>query len=125
MIWYFLMEVECIGNTHIIHMEETRITQRIIGLKPSWNSVNMILDTFPCFKISRGVVSRNIHTHLTRLCHMIYCHGDKSYPCLVRIGLKVLSQYINAYVVLHTYLAVCTFLYAVPRCAYLARSKRS
>ena len=23
----------------------------------------------------------------TRLCHVIYCHGDKSYPCLVGIGL--------------------------------------
>ena len=23
----------------------------------------------------------------TRLCHMIYCHGDKSYPWLVGIGL--------------------------------------
>ena len=26
------MEVECIGNTQIIHMEETEITQRTIGL---------------------------------------------------------------------------------------------
>ena len=26
------MEVECIGNTQIIHMEETGITQRTIGL---------------------------------------------------------------------------------------------
>ena len=24
----------------------------------------------------------------TRLCHVIYCHGDKSYPCLVGRGLK-------------------------------------
>ena len=23
----------------------------------------------------------------TRLCHVMYCHGDKSYPCLVGIGL--------------------------------------
>ena len=23
-----------------------------------------------------------------RLCHVIYCHGDKSYPCLVEIGLN-------------------------------------
>ena len=23
----------------------------------------------------------------TRLCHVIYCHGDKSFPCLVGIGL--------------------------------------
>ena len=27
----FFMEVECIGNTQIIHMEETGITQRTIG----------------------------------------------------------------------------------------------
>ena len=32
MIPYFFMEVECIGNTQIIHMEETEITQRTIGL---------------------------------------------------------------------------------------------
>ena len=25
----------------------------------------------------------------TRICHVIYCRGDKSYPCLVGIGLKV------------------------------------
>ena len=24
----------------------------------------------------------------TRLCHVIYCHGDNSYPCLVGIGLR-------------------------------------
>ena len=24
----------------------------------------------------------------TRLCHVIYCHGDKSYPCLVGLGLR-------------------------------------
>ena len=32
MIPYFFMEVECIGNTQIIHMEETGIFQRTIGL---------------------------------------------------------------------------------------------
>ena len=32
MILYFFMEVKCIGNTQIIHMEETGITQRTIGL---------------------------------------------------------------------------------------------
>ena len=32
MIPYFFMEVKCIGNTQIIHMEETRMTQRTIGL---------------------------------------------------------------------------------------------
>ena len=26
----------------------------------------------------------------TRLCHVIYCWGDKNHPCLVGIGLKVL-----------------------------------
>ena len=30
--YFFFMEVECIGNTQIIHMEETGITQRTIGL---------------------------------------------------------------------------------------------
>ena len=25
----------------------------------------------------------------TRLCHVIYCHGEKSYPCLVGIGLSL------------------------------------
>ena len=29
---FFFMEVECIGNIQIIHMEETGITQRTIGL---------------------------------------------------------------------------------------------
>ena len=29
---FFFMEVECIGNTQIIHMEETGMTQRTIGL---------------------------------------------------------------------------------------------
>ena len=29
---FFLIEVECIGNTQIIHMEETGMTQRTIGL---------------------------------------------------------------------------------------------
>ena len=29
---FLFKEVECIGNTQIIHMEETRITQRTIGL---------------------------------------------------------------------------------------------
>jgi hypothetical protein len=24
-----------------------------------------------------------------RLCHVIYCQGDKSYPCLVGIGLRL------------------------------------
>ena len=24
----------------------------------------------------------------TRLCRVIYCHGDKSYPCLVGLGLR-------------------------------------
>ena len=32
MILYFFMEVESIGNTQIIHMEETGITQQTIGL---------------------------------------------------------------------------------------------
>ena len=33
MIPYFFMEVKCIGNTQIIHLEETGITQRTIRLK--------------------------------------------------------------------------------------------
>ena len=28
----------------------------------------------------------------TRLCHVIYCHSDKSYPCLVGIGLNYFSK---------------------------------
>ena len=28
------------------------------------------------------------HPIPTRLCHVIYCHGDKTYPCLVGIGLE-------------------------------------
>ena len=34
------MEVECIGNTQIIHMEETGITQRTIGLM-TFQNLNM------------------------------------------------------------------------------------
>ena len=34
MIPVFFMEVECIGNTQIIHMEETGMTQRTNGLLP-------------------------------------------------------------------------------------------
>ena len=30
----------------------------------------------------------------TRLCHVIYCHSDKSYPCLFGIGFKDLSLYL-------------------------------
>jgi hypothetical protein len=30
----------------------------------------------------------------TRLFHVIYCHGDKSYHCLVGIGLRIQSFYI-------------------------------
>ena len=30
----------------------------------------------------------------TRLCDVIYCHGDKSYPCLFGIGFKDLSLYL-------------------------------
>ena len=29
----------------------------------------------------------------TRPCHVIYGHGDKSYSCLVGIGLRQLSNY--------------------------------
>ena len=32
MIPYFFMELECVGNTQIIHMEEAGITKRTIGL---------------------------------------------------------------------------------------------
>ena len=28
----------------------------------------------------------------TRICHMIYCHSDKSYLCLVGIGLNYFSK---------------------------------
>ena len=31
--YFFFMEVECIGNTQIIHMEETGITKQTIGLE--------------------------------------------------------------------------------------------
>ena len=40
MILYFFMEVECIGNTQIIHMEETGITQRTIGLMRNYKKNN-------------------------------------------------------------------------------------
>ena len=39
MVPYFFMEVECIGNTHIIHVEETGITQRTIGLMSLINKI--------------------------------------------------------------------------------------
>ena len=32
---------------------------------------------------------KGLNPILRRLCHMIYYLGDKSYPCLVGIGLKV------------------------------------
>ena len=28
----------------------------------------------------------------TRLCHVIYCHGDKNYPCLVEVGLTEIDS---------------------------------
>ena len=37
------MEVECIGNTQIIHMEETGITQRKIGLLSTFPVVMALL----------------------------------------------------------------------------------
>ena len=40
------MEVECIGNTQIIHMEETGITQRTIGLLSAYLLSNYALSVF-------------------------------------------------------------------------------
>ena len=42
--------------------------------KPSWNRINPIP---------------------TRLCQVIYCHGDKSYPCLVGIGLTLVLYFLK------------------------------
>jgi hypothetical protein len=39
---FFLRVVECIENTQIIHMEETGITQRAIGLKTKTMTKNKI-----------------------------------------------------------------------------------
>ena len=42
MVPYFFMEVECTGNSQIIHMEETGITQRTIGLwYQSWHVLDL------------------------------------------------------------------------------------
>ena len=41
------MEVECIGNTQIIHMEETGITQQTIGLVWAYITGRFFLNTYP------------------------------------------------------------------------------
>ena len=38
---------------------------------------------------------------LTRLCHVIYCHGDRSYPCLVGIGLRDLQRDLEERIFIH------------------------
>ena len=61
MILYFFLEVECIGNTQIIHMEETGITQQTIGL---------ILILTSNFRVGRG--SKKDHDNWTlqgKNCH--------------------------------------------------------
>ena len=39
------------------------------------------------YEVLRRCFLKNLNPILTRLCHVIYCHGDKRYPCLVGIGL--------------------------------------
>ena len=36
---------------------------------------------------------RSLNPIPTRFCHVIYCHGDKSYPCLVGIGFTTLLSF--------------------------------
>ena len=48
-----------------------------------------VLPPLVCVDIySMLIYNRCVNPVPTRLCHMIYCHSDKSYPCLVGIGLK-------------------------------------
>ena len=42
------MGVECIGNTQIIHMEETGMTQRTIGLEALKNEKSDFLNSNTC-----------------------------------------------------------------------------
>ena len=37
-------------------------------------------------------MERGVNPIPTRLCHVIYCQGDKKYPCLVGIGLIVICN---------------------------------
>ena len=64
--WFriFFMEVECIGNTQIIHMEETGIAQRTIGLmeeKRDKNLSNMSWEYCPSGFVSWRICSTNLH----------------------------------------------------------------
>ena len=47
---------------------------------------------FVCLFTAKRIRDRSIVSSInpipTRLCHVIYCCGDKSYPCLVGIGLS-------------------------------------
>ena len=42
------------------------------------------------FKIDPNINLVVFQLFQQKLCQVIYCHGDKSYPCLVGIGLKYL-----------------------------------
>ena len=45
----------------------------------NWSLVKRLLRHFPLGN----------HSDPTRLCHVVYYHGDKKYPCLVGIGLRL------------------------------------
>ena len=45
-----------------------------------------------------GVKPNNFNPIPTRLCHMIYCHGNKSYYCLVGIVLNCIANIFYHYI---------------------------
>jgi hypothetical protein len=42
--------------------------------------------------IGDDVLSSSWFGVVNLLCHMIYCHSDKSYPCLVGKGLRMIAE---------------------------------
>ena len=61
---------------------------------PAWGSRYKIqtqweyaLYSITLVKVALGVLDIFLNPIPTRLCHVIYCFGDKSYPCLDGIGL--------------------------------------
>ena len=70
------MEVECIGNTQIIHMEETGMTQRTIGLMSEKNlKTHFNFDVIGLWlKVNKNAHCENIHTAYAAV---IYQTGPK------------------------------------------------
>ena len=73
---------------------------------------------------SKGLEDIPCNPITTRICHVIYCHGVESYPCLVGIGLnKKYSASLATYLCLFlSRICGCGMPAAWSKCWYLRRS---